>query len=69
MGVFWIESKSSKSTAPGTELMKVPLRINGDRESNCWIHGQHTPAAAYARAQLRLHRQPPLNEPPQPRRA
>jgi hypothetical protein len=41
-------------------------KINGDRDGICRTHGQHTPCGGKRHAQLRLHRQTPLDEPPQP---
>src|SRR5262249_42393049 len=68
MAVFWMESKSSNSTAPGTEVVVTP-RMSGDRDGICRTHGQHTPGGGKRRAKLRLHDASPLDLPPQPQLA
>jgi hypothetical protein len=46
--VFWIESKSSKSTAPGTEVVKVPLGLMVTEMAIAGLTASTHPAAASA---------------------
>src|SRR5262245_9681701 len=59
IAVFWIKSKSSKSTAPGTEVIVVPGLLVTEM-AFAGLTAKHARSGGKRRAQLRFHDASPL---------
>src|SRR5262245_60819777 len=65
IAVFWTKSKSSKSTAPGTELVVAPGLMVTEMAFAGLAASTHAPATSAA-INIDFMAVTPLNEPPQP---